>query len=145
MNKSCNKCEVKLEPGVNVSPSRFRNGDYKCTECLREYNRLAGIKYRKNNPKHWENFKNKIPAGVYGVYVLGQLVYIGESSYPYMRKMIHRSTTSKRSSRVGCLKNKLIRPEEIEFTMLKYVDDYKQRLTIEKKYINIFKPVLNFD
>jgi len=148
MNKSCNKCGVKLEPGVNITPSRFKNWDYTCKDCLKEYNRLASIKYQdklKNNPNYIPNFITKTPAGVYGIFILGQLVYIGESSIPYARKQLHLHHTMKKVTNLAPLKGKLITKDEIEFVILEYINNTKQRLKKEKYYINTLKPVLNFD
>ena len=110
---------------------------------MRRNNALASFK--KTN----EKYKEKIPAGIYGIFYDCKLVYIGESKKPQSRSICHFS------KRTDLNQAKIMSPisyalsigelerDKLRFKMFEFIDDTKVRQAQEKRLIQRHIPKYN--
>ena len=138
----CSKCEVDLELRKNITPSRIKNKWYICSPCLKK----RDAKYYKENKeqrlKTISKYRTSIPAGVYCIKYKGEIVYIGESKTPIVRRDYHfGAKTSENISLVAQIikGNK----ENYTFELLKKEENKNKRVKLETQYIEKYKPKYN--
>jgi len=129
--------------------------------CKKEYARQYMKKYwqnkdnvKRNNAlasrkKANEKYKEKIPAGIYGIFYDCKLVYIGESEKPLYRSGFHFSkrTNLKQAKIASPISYALsvgdLQRDKLRFKMLEYVDDKQSRLDRELALQQRYNPIYN--
>jgi hypothetical protein len=108
---------------------------------FKHYQQTHMSKYQTATDKH----HSTIPAAVYGIYNLGELIYIGSTKKPVKRKIEHfTSNLSSNCSNIAPLiAQGILLRDELEFKILNFVGGLRRRRAKEKKLIKIFKPILN--
>jgi predicted GIY-YIG superfamily endonuclease len=147
--KTCKKCSCELIIGVNIAPSLWNNSTYICKTCYYNKNKNYNKQYfadnrdkiNKANAKHL----NKIPAGVYCVRELGNIIYIGESSKPQRRYYGHFTKQGGQEDYISAINNYIHTKGKDKFTfeMMCFEDNKTQRLKYEKQLQQLYKPVFN--
>jgi hypothetical protein len=87
-------------------------------------------------------YRTSIPPAVYGIFSNNMLLYIGESSVPYGRRIEH-FTKSHTSPISKGLREGLLKKSELKQVILHYEDDDAKRYAVEQAYINALQPPLN--
>ena len=173
LNKNnCSKCKVELIKEVNWSKSGYtpnKKGylNRKCKECFKQ----GALQWAKEKPDDFKEIvhryqqKNKvaaeerqqiikktIPAGIYTIYNYDEIVYIGESEYPYKRRVQHFSKVGKQGGNIENVGNtnvsKALGRGEIQrvnltFKMREFIDDTDERKAREKCLIQRHRPRYN--
>lgn len=161
--RQCNKCDVELVVGENITPSRFKNSHYKCSLCMKseqakyyqdnkELVNKKNMQYKKDNPEKVKQYHNKaikkirkkIPAGVYGIIENKKLIYIGSSKQPYRRMIEHFSKSGSNNSSISpAIESGELKREDLSFIMLEHINDTDDRLKRERELIRSQKPKYN--
>jgi hypothetical protein len=138
----CNKCEVKLELGKNITPSRIKGKWYICSPCLKVKDKKKYINNKDRILKTISKYRTSIPAGVYCIKYKGEIVYIGESKTPIVRRDYHfGAKTNENISLVA----QIIKGNKKNYTfeLLKEEKDKNKRVKLESYYIEKYKPKYN--
>ena len=162
--KQCIKCSVDLVVGDNWLASKLKISDHICNPCNKIRNNKWFIENKKrhrvsvdrwaiNNPekvkKGIQKLNKTISAGVYGIYNNNELIYIGQSKKPYIRKVNHFSKQGiqggkcKISPIAISISNGELERDNLVFKMLEFVDDPQLRLDIEQRLIQRHTPIYN--
>ena len=143
MNKSCNRCEVKLEEGVNITPSRVKNKQWQCKTCHNEYYK----KYYKNNKSHYNQVQkqeHKIPSAIYAILENKKIIYIGESKRPLGRIYHHFCKTGIKASNISmALFDGELERENLSYRILEKIEDKIERKSREQELITEYQPKYN--
>lgn len=129
----CRKCNIELIVGKNITLPRAKNGDWQCKKC----NNKAG---NTNAKKRYQKLRAKSQAGVYGCYLDGELVYVGESQYCELRWYRHINTHPNTKDYIGL---DLTRRHEYEWRILELEENEWRRKVKEIELIVEHKPRLN--
>jgi hypothetical protein len=147
--KTCKKCNIELIKGHNIAPSLWNNFTYICKTCNynknKEYNKTYIINNKDKKQKAQQKYISKIPAGVYCIKELGNIIYIGESSKPQRRYYGHFAKQGGQEDHISKV-NKYIQDkgkEKFTFEMMCFEQDVKQRRFYEKQLYNLYKPIFN--
>ena len=152
---NCRKCSVNLVIEDNWLACMAKQQNYTCRSRhklkMRKYNKKymsttnGKIKATTTKNKFW----NSIPAGIYGIFNDCKLIYIGESTRPYARKIQH---FSKRSDLDQAIKTSKVcynlsigelQRDKLRFKMFEYIDDTEARKARELELIQRYKPLYN--
>jgi DNA-directed RNA polymerase subunit M/transcription elongation factor TFIIS len=147
--KTCTKCNVVLNVGVNIAPSLWNNSTYVCKTCYYNKNKIYNKHYIVSNKdkkaKAQEKYLDKIPAGVYCVRELGNIIYIGESSKPLRRYYGHFTKQGGQENNISAINNYIHFKGKDKFTfeMMCFENKKTQRLQYEKQLQQLYKPIFN--
>ena len=133
LNK-CRKCSDDLILGENITQARVKNQDWQCKSC----NNAVG---RKSANKKYQKLKASSQAGVYGCYLDGELVYVGESQTCELRWYAHLYWTNIKSKNTIGLD--LTRRHDYDWKILELEENVWRRKVIEIELIVKHKPCLN--
>ena len=133
LNK-CRKCSTDLVLGENITQARIKNQDWLCKLC-------SNIVASKSVKKRRDKLRTESQAGVYGCYLEGELVYVGESQYCESRWDAHLYTSPNSKSSIGL---DLTRRKDYEWKILKLEENIHKRRAIEMELIVTHKPPLNY-
>jgi len=143
--KNCKKCKQDKDLSEYYKSHKGKYYSPWCKNCSKQKNKQYRIdhpeKYRQYNKK----FHNSIPPGIYSIYNFDELIYIGESIKPYVRKGYHFSNFSESSNSViaQAIGNGELQRENLSFKMLEYVDDDSARKQRETVLIQHYQPKYN--
>ena len=147
--KNCKKCNDTLNVGVNISLSLWNNSTYVCKTCYYKKNKLYNEHYIVNNrdkkAKAQEKYLGKIPAGIYCVKELDNIIYIGESSKPLRRYYSHFAKQGGKENNISAINNYVHKKGKDKFTfeMMCFENNKIQRLKYEQQLQQLYKPCFN--
>jgi hypothetical protein len=134
ITNKCQKCDTSLVIGENTTSARVKNYDWTCTRCISKH----GKNYKKTR---YDKLKASSQAGVYGCYLNGELVYVGESQACELRWYAHLYwTQTKSKSSIGL---DLSRRHDYDWKILELEENVWRRKVIEIELIVKHKPCLN--
>lgn len=161
-NKTCTKCKIEYPATLEYffKHSRGRLGlDNKCKKCKQakviehyktnqEVYKETHKRWVKNNPitdqQKREEQWSKIPAGVYGIKnIVNGKMYVGQSKKPNQRWYLHRTDLRLQKHSNKHLQTDFNKYGDVFiYGMIKYCDNKKDRLKIEKQYQNAFSNII---
>lgn len=147
--KTCTKCNIELTIGINIAPSLWNNSTYVCKTCYYKKNKSYNKNYIINNKdkkvKAQEKYLDKIPAGVYCVRELGNIIYIGESSKPQRRYYGHFTKQGGQEDKISAINTYIsnIGKDKFTFEIMCFESDKVKRLQYEKQLQQLHKPLFN--
>ena len=133
ITNKCQKCDTSLVIGENTTSARVKNYDWTCTRCISK----NGKNYKKTK---YDKLKASSQAGVYGCYLDGELVYIGESQACELRWHEHLYTSDKSKSSIGVDRT---RRHDYDWKILYLEENVWRRRVKEIELIVEHKPRLN--
>lgn len=120
--KKCNKCNVDLIVGDNITLKGYNNADYNCKPCRTAYR----VKHRQNNRSIYraanKKYDNKHEVDGCVVYYLPEFNYVGVSKNMYARLKTHKYQQDR---------------DVKEYVILHTFDNRKDALAKEKEYHNM--------
>jgi len=156
-NYKCNQCNSKSAIAYSKNnPESNKKAVKKWVSANRPPTGNPKGRPKTGKPKMKSQYFNAklkvtIKPGIYAVYNNDEIIYIGESDYPYNRKTMHFSRAGIRGGKIVdttsavslALGRGEIQRDNLTFKIMEFIDDTDTRKAQEKCLIQRYKPLYN--